>query len=123
MIKLKWKVEPPPTGRYKSFDKRGCPSADYPNGNCAINIYCDDPYIPSNVKEGKHSPLTVRIADYSKPSNPETGEGFTWRNLVQRFTTLKIAKEIAQTAINKYVSMRPKEYQEYQEPKETKETP
>lgn len=39
--KLKWRVDPAPTGPYRSFSKRAWPSADYPNGATAgyiINV-------------------------------------------------------------------------------------
>jgi hypothetical protein len=62
--KVVWHVAPVPTGRYRSFERRGWPTANYgKHGLIAASISCDDEYYPSDVREGKHAPLTVRIAD------------------------------------------------------------
>lgn len=49
-MKLTWKVDPPPSGRWKSFTKRGWPTAEWPDGSIAALIYCADEYIPRLVK-------------------------------------------------------------------------
>ncbi len=49
-MKLTWKVDPPPTGRWKSFTKRGLPTAEWPDGSIAAMIYCVDEYVPRLVK-------------------------------------------------------------------------
>lgn len=85
---LKWKVQPAPTGRHRSFEKRGWPRADYVNGDCAVMIYCNDNYYPSDAKAGTHSELTICVADHSV--NP-----WRWRTLVKRAKTLAEAKELA----------------------------
>lgn len=101
-VKLKWKVDSAPTGRYRSFEKRGFPSADYAGTDkCAVTIYCEDDYRPSDIKEGKHKELTVKIADYSaEPS-------FQWRTLKQRFKTLAEAKEAAIKFLSEHPVFRP----------------
>lgn len=94
-MKYKWKVQPAPTGRYRSFEKRGWPTADYENGRVAASIECEDDYRPQNAKEGKHSLLTVRIADHStKP--------FTWKKITKRFATLQEAKDAVDEIFKKY---------------------
>ena len=94
-LKLIWKVDEKPTGMYSSFERRGWPSAEYKNGNFAVDIRCEDEYIPCNVRDGKHGPLTLRIADYSRPSNVESGCGWTQVRSTKQFATLKEAKDAA----------------------------
>lgn len=103
-IKLKWRVQPAPTGKWRSFSKRGWPSAEYDNGQMAITLICDDAYVPAKVKTGDHREITVRIAKYD-------GQRFTWHNIIKRAKTLEEAKEIAQFAIDNIWSFRPAEYQ------------
>ena len=88
---LKWQTQPAPTGRYKAFDKRGWPHADF-NGTefTAAAIYCDDDYRPSNAKLGHHAPLTVRVADYRAD-----GKSWEWRTMKNRPATLDEAKKQA----------------------------
>ena len=88
-MKLKWTVSEAPTGRYRSFHKRGWPYAEFADGRNAAMIHCDDSYIPANVREGKHAPLFVYIADYS------AGDSFKWRKLKMNAATLDDAKAIA----------------------------
>ena len=94
-IKLKWRVDPAPTGRYRSFQKRYWPSAEYTNQRPAFSIVCEDEYRPQNVKTGEHKPLTVRVAVYNERS-------FDWRTLKTRADTLADAKALAQRAIDQH---------------------
>ena len=94
-LKLIWKVDEKPTGKFRSFERRGWPSADYENGNFAVEILCGSEYVPADVREGKHGPLTLRIADYSRPSNVATGAGWTAVKSKNQFATLKEAKAAA----------------------------
>jgi len=106
--KIKWKIQERSTGRYRSFRKRQWPQAEYKDGSPAVAIYCEDGYDIKNVRSGKHGPLTVRIADYSKPSNKATGAGFTWMMLVRTFPTLDEAKAAAQSFIDRNHEWQPK---------------
>lgn len=110
-VRLRWRVQDVPTGRWRSFDKRGWPTADYDNGETAAAIHCEDDYRPSQVREGKHAPLTLRIADYSKPSNPTTGSGWTWVKATKQFATLEEAKRGAERILQAHPQLMPKEYQ------------
>lgn len=65
MPKVIWKVAEAPTGMYRSFERRGWPVAHYADGSVAACISCEDDYCPRDVREGKHAPLTVRVADHS----------------------------------------------------------
>ena len=85
-MKLKWKVQPEPTGRYRSFEHRGWPQAELSNGDTVAIITCDDSYVPALAKAGHHKPLKVRVADYSRTPGQ-------WYVLKERFETLDKAKK------------------------------
>lgn len=59
-VNIKWEVTPAPTGRYRSFQRRGWPVGRVNDKNRVL-IDCADDYIPANVKTGKHGPLTITI--------------------------------------------------------------
>ena len=94
-LKLIWKVDEKSTGKFRSFERRAWPSAEYANGNYAVAILCDNEYVPADVRDGKHGPLTLRIADYSRPSNVQSGCGWTPVKSAKQFATLKEAKAAA----------------------------
>ena len=64
-MKIKWKVSEKPVGRYRSFEVRPWPQAEYEDGQLAGMIICSDEYIPADVKTGDHHELKLRIFDYS----------------------------------------------------------
>lgn len=99
MRKLVWRVCPAETGRYRSFYRRGWPSADF-GKDCVINLTCADEYRPANVKAGKHGEITIRVSD-RRDRKPGQG-AFTWRSIKQRAKTLKQAKEMAQAFFNEH---------------------
>lgn len=99
-IKLKWKVQPEPTGRWRSFENRGWPMATFPNGTMAARIDCGDDYKPANVREGKHGELTLYLADYS-----DRGPGasaWKWVRVIKTFKTVAEAKEAAVKLYEKF---------------------
>lgn len=109
-IKLKWRVQPEPTGRYRSFDHRGWPSADYPNGQGAASIHCEDDYSAKRAKgELPHTELSVWIAFHHPKSEWPLKGGFTWRTLKARFAILAQAKEAAQAFIDSHPEVHPYE--------------
>lgn len=85
-IKLKWKVAPEPTGRYRSFETRSWPTAYYEDGTTAgfVISTTKESYIPRLVREGKHAPLELWIVGHSS--------GLPSRRLKARFATLEEAK-------------------------------
>jgi len=88
-FKLKWKVDPEPTGRYRSFSKRGWPTATFAGTDFpAAQITCEEEYSPSKVKSGDHKELTVYVSDYS--SNDGKWKSKT---LVKKFKTLQEVKD------------------------------
>lgn len=97
MTKIKWKVAEKETGRYASFHRRSWPTAYYNNGAVAASILCETEYIPSQMKTGNHSPLTLMIADYSFYP-------YKWARLKTSFATLQELKD----AFQKFIDAHPK---------------
>lgn len=109
-VRLKWKVGEPPIGRYRSFDKRGWPTAYYADDRPAAHIDCDDAYAPSRVRAGAHGELSVRIAQYHHTEAERKAKGaFTWRTLKKKVKTLAEAKDLAARAIAARPDIRPKD--------------
>jgi len=107
-MKLKWRVKSTPTGRYRSFEKRGWPDADYPNGRPAVSIDCDTSYSATVVASEKHGPLSVHIACHNKIEDwPKLG-AFNWRTLIKRASTLAEAKKLAEDFISSHPEVCPK---------------
>ena len=104
-MKYKWKVQPIPTGRYRSFEHRGFPEAEYENGETAALILCDDEYYPPDVKIGNHKPLKLRITVHSVIP-------WKWMTVKGEFKTLKEAKNKFDELIKKYSYIMPKEKEE-----------
>lgn len=104
--KIKWKVGSPPTGRYRSFEKRGWPSATIgPDDQPIASITCEDDYTPQRAKGGGHGELTVSIAVWQpREGNTDT---FKWRTMKQRYQSLDAAKRAAEDFIIKYPSTWP----------------
>ena len=108
---LKWRVAPNPTGRYRSFEHRPWPGADYAvGGHTAVAIYCgevhhaeyDTEYTPERARTGEHAPLVVRIALYDRPQ-------WRWVTLKQRAFTLDEAKALAEKFLTDHPELRPPE--------------
>ncbi|MCK5641739.1 MAG: hypothetical protein KAJ19_13135 [Gammaproteobacteria bacterium] len=98
--KLKWRVCEVPSGRYRSFTKRGWPSADI-DEKTAVGLSCEHEYIPERVRKGDHGPITIRVAKHNPEEEwPEKG-GITWYRLTKTAATLKEAKERAQKFVDK----------------------
>ena len=102
--KIKWKVDPAPTGKYSSFSKRGWPIANYVDANessCAA-IYCEDDYNIRDAASGKHKPLELRLADHSKTP-------WRWVKVTKTFATLQEAKDGVLQLLEKYPHLMPKQ--------------
>jgi transcription elongation factor Elf1 len=99
--KIKWRVDPPPTGQWSSFSQRAWPSADYVNGDPAASIHCSEEYRPANVKSGQHPPLKVWVADWNIPPEERGKKGrWVWRAMKGEFATLKEAQAAAAKLID-----------------------
>jgi hypothetical protein len=94
-MKYKWKVSSVPTGRYRSFEKRCWPSAEYADGSFAAEIYCEDSYEPWRVKCGEHKPLELLVRDFSSQQ---------WKKVraVNRYATLPEAKAALEKIFEQY---------------------
>jgi hypothetical protein len=109
-MKFKWKTSEAPTGRFKSFHKRGWPGADFPNGDAAIRLECPDGYHPADVKIGKHEEISVYIADHSTRERlGAEAAGFEWKKLKARAKTLDEAKKLGMAALEGRPEFWPKE--------------
>lgn len=112
--RLYWKVAEAPTGRYRAFHPRGWPMAYYDRAHTmpAVMLVSSeegDDYSPAKARgEAKHAPLVIRIADYSLPSNPATGAGWTWRRLKLQGETLGDAQRTALRFLNEHPQYRPR---------------
>lgn len=106
-IKLKWKMADAPTGRFKSFHKRGWPSATKHGTDIPMaSIECEDSYTADKAKSGEHAELIVRIADWTPPTD-KTKARWQWRTLKARFTSLEAAKAAALETLIKNPSFWP----------------
>lgn len=105
-MKLKWKVGEKPTGRYRSFAKRGWPTAEYPCGKPAAFLRCDDSYTPSNLALGNHSPITVHLCHHQHPKR-----GNSWAVMRSKITfeTLRDAKDYVQSFVDSHPEYAPLE--------------
>lgn len=101
-FKLKWRVGLVPVGKYRSFERRAWPTADYPEERTAVALYCEESYTPALARAGQHSEITIRVADHSVSP-------FVWRTLKRRAQTLDEAKQIAEKFIEQHPEYRPKE--------------
>lgn len=100
-LKLKWKVSEARSGRYRSFQTRGWPSAYYLSGKPAAYISSPsrEDYYPPNVKTGNHGPLKVYVAV------PNDEGSFDWRPLNRDYATLAEAKEGASNFLSAHPEM------------------
>lgn len=103
--KLTWRVGTKPTGRYRSFEHRSWPRAEWPSGECAANIYCEDDYTaPRARREQPHAPLRVNVAVYD-----ETGK-WRWATLKGRPPNLDEAKQLVNKFFTLFPEKRPPNY-------------
>jgi glutamine amidotransferase-like uncharacterized protein len=88
-MKLIWRVQPVPTGRYRSFEKRGWPEATFDNQDKtpAAMIACEVDYKISIAKSGNHPELTVRVRVPSETS-------WKWATLKKRAANMREAKDL-----------------------------
>ena len=91
MVKLIWKVGEKPTGAYRSFQKRGWPTAYWPDGEMTGFIFSDKSYTPKLAREGQNLNLEVWV---KFPKGPN-------RRLKARASTLKEAKELLEAFIER----------------------
>lgn len=116
---LKWKVDSPPVGRYRSFDVRGWPSAQYTkSGKAAAHVTCQDErgnaieYHPATARDHTHPELQVFVADWSYSRSPELKAkfgAFKYRRLTARPKTLEEAKALAEAALRAHPLFQPEE--------------
>jgi hypothetical protein len=100
MLKYRWKVQPKPTGRFASFERRGWPEVLVGDVMIAY-IRCEDDYIPHLVRLGLHKPLKLMIRcrrELTKNNNCP----WTFYKFKTEFATLPEAKKALSDFIEKY---------------------
>lgn len=107
-LKLIWRVCPESTGKYRSFHRRGWPTAYYPGEGAkpAVFLSCADEYRPSRVREGAHGPITITVLHHNHPESPNSWKQF---NLKKQGATLDEAKAIALAFLTDRINWHPKE--------------
>lgn len=106
-MKIQWRVDPSPVGRYKSFQKRKWPTAWYSDvWKPMAFIRCEDSYEPSNVKLGDHAPLTVVLCHHR---HPQAGNSWKLLRMKKRFENLAEAKIAVQDFLDAHPEFAPRE--------------
>lgn len=95
--KLKWRVSPEPQGRYRSFQTRAWPSAEYKNGAAAAYMANENSYEPAIHKNATDSVITLFVAQWVQKEGNWT---FKWRSLGVRARSIKEGKELIETFLN-----------------------
>lgn len=99
--KLVWVVAPEPTGRYRSFERRGWPTCWWGrDGKPAAFIECEDAYRPADVALGDHKPLRVVLCHHR---HPEAGNSWKRLRMKTSFETLAAAKQ----AVKDFLALHP----------------
>jgi len=88
-VKIKWEVNPAPTGRFRSFQRRGWPVGMLTT-NQRVLLSCEDDYVPAKVKAGDHRPIKISV----DIANPLTG-ATSLVDLKKQAATMTDAKAIA----------------------------
>jgi len=115
-MKIKWKVDPVPTGRFRSFSTRAWPDAEYENGDTAAHIICEKEYVPADVRSGNYPPLTLRVAKWYTKEERGDRAAFEWMRFKRKFTTLKEAKQFAGEWLNRHPEYWPESLRNKPEP-------
>ncbi|AYP28278.1 hypothetical protein HWB92_gp020 [Serratia phage vB_SmaA_3M] len=97
--KLKWSVSQAPTGRFRSFEKRAFPYADYANGRPAAKIECDKSYVPDH-RTATDLQLTVYVAEWFVRVDDNVLT-FNWRRVHRPACSIAEAKEIARIVLER----------------------
>lgn len=97
-MKLKWKIGEKPTGRYRSFQQRSWPSADYEDGTYAGCLFPVEPRLSYHVRIAETTELRVHIALHNTGS-----PGWGAVRLKQTFVGVTAAKQ----ALSDYLDAHP----------------
>lgn len=97
-IKLTWRVAPEPTGRYRSFERRAWPSAEYKNGACAAYMSHEESYEPSVHRNATDLSIKLHVAVWGLTEGGKWG--FRWRVLNKRASSIKEGKQIMEDFLN-----------------------
>lgn len=104
-MKVVWRVDPPPTGRFRSFERRAWPQASYgKNGKPAAFLDSPDEYEPSKVRTGNHAPISITICHHQHPNR---GNSWTLLKLKATAKTLEEAKSMVAQLIAEHPEYQP----------------
>ena len=100
-MKLKWKIQPKPTGRFSSFVTRAWPSAEDETGEARSCIYPEGEGITALRYTAENARCTnialrVRVRVQSKPEDVARRGPWYWASLKKVFSNLAEAKAGAQ---------------------------
>ena len=99
MSKIAWRVQPKPTGAYRSFRKRGWPYGykGNENGPLLFTFHCEDEYTPARARgQQPHAPIRVRVAMLPTEADGDDPGAFVWKQLNRTFDTYRHAKQAAE---------------------------
>lgn len=107
-MNIKWKVAEAPTGKYRSFERRGWPTAYYDSvgGKPAAFLSCDDAYVPTCVRTGAHAPIKVIVLHHNHPEAKSSWKRFVMK---ERAATLSRAKEMVAEFLSAHKDWWPKD--------------
>jgi len=113
-MKIKWKVQPAPTGRYRSFERRGWPSGTI-NDEAVALLRCEHDYTAKLAKgeptfDGTPPVISVWVADWTAHNTgtrTKNGTAFVWRCLKARFSNVADAKAAAQSFLDSHPNFLP----------------
>lgn len=106
-MKLVWRVSPAPTGMYRSFEKRGWPTAYYgsADGLPAAFLRCEEDYEPAQVRSGNHPPISVVVLHHNHAEVPGSWKRFV---LKHKAATLDEAKKLVASFLESHEDWHPK---------------
>jgi len=85
--KIVWRVQPPPTGRYRSFQRRGWPQATFgKDGPLLAMLDCEDDYTPARAQcEELANQITIRVCHHQHPDMPRSWKVFALKQPARSF--------------------------------------
>ena len=95
-MKICWRVQPEPSGKYRYFERRGWPYAETVDGAIVFMLDCPNEYRPRDVRDGKHDAITIFV----RCGRPD--RTWVWRRLNRTAKTLADAKRLAQAYIDQH---------------------
>jgi len=105
-VEVRWRVDPVPTGRYRSFEERGWPGLEVKvQGQWDVlgQIFCDTAYSVRVAKSGEHAALRLRLINHNDETLPRHSIG-----VKPHKSALPEAKALAIRMVKKHPGILPK---------------